>query len=70
MSDVLATSADESKHPLLKKFDLLKMLKEIINGNMMDTQLESNLRERQLEIDELWSFLLCSAFAQESSAMS
>ena len=54
MADVLAFSGDESKHELLKRFDLLKLLKEIIRGNMMDAELERNLKERQLEIDELW----------------
>ena len=54
MADVLAASGDESKHELLKKFELLKLLKEIISGNMMDEELEKNLKARQLEIDELW----------------
>jgi CRP-like cAMP-binding protein len=54
MADVLAFSGDESKHELLKRFDLLKLLKEIISGNMMDAERERILKERQLEIDELW----------------
>jgi len=54
MADVLAASGDESKHELLKNFELLKLLKEIISGNMMDEELEKNLKARQLEIDELW----------------
>lgn len=54
MSDILAASADESQHKLLDQFGLCTLLSEIINGNMMDSELEKNLRERQQEIDDLW----------------
>ena len=54
MSDVLASSADEAQHSLLKQFDVLALLLEIIDSNMMDAELERDLAARQSEVDELW----------------
>lgn len=54
MADLLTASADESTYQLLQKFGLCKLLMELVNGDMMDLALENDLKQRQIEIDELW----------------
>jgi hypothetical protein len=64
LSDVLASSADESQHELLQRFNVLQLLVEIIDGNMMDPEREKNLQERQTEIDELWYVCVSEGWAK------
>jgi len=54
MADLLTASADEATYELLQKFGLCQLVKDMINGDMMDAALESNLKQRQIEIDDLW----------------